>query len=72
TPGPELYRGDTTVTEAIQAAGGLTDFASHGNVWLTHANGGRARVNYDDALRDPSKDPSVFPNDQIIVSRSLW
>lgn len=73
SPGRQLYVGDTTVTKAIQTAGGLTDFANHGKIWLIHAETGkRERVNYDRALQDPSKDPPVFPNDQIIVERSIF
>lgn len=72
-PGVFQYISDTTVTKAIQAAGGLTPFASHGKIWLVHAsNGKRIKVNYDDALRDPADDPPVYPDDQITVSRSIW
>ncbi len=72
-PGRQLYIGDTTVTKAIQSAGGLTDFANHGKVWLTHAsNGQRIRVNYDDALKNPAKDLPVYPDDQINVERRIF
>lgn len=71
--GRELYVGDTTVTKAIQSAGGLTDFANHGRVWLTRATTGqRIRVNYDKALEDPSKDPPVYPDDQVNVEKRLF
>jgi polysaccharide export outer membrane protein len=72
SPGPQNYREDTTVTKAIQAAGGLTDFANHSKVWVTRANGQRSRVNYDDALKDPSKDSQIYPNDQINVAKRIW
>jgi protein involved in polysaccharide export with SLBB domain len=72
-PGVFQYIGDTTVTKAIQAAGGLTDFANHGKVWLVHTTTGqRVRVNYDAALQDPAKDPPVFPNDQVNVARRIF
>lgn len=65
------YLSDTTVTKAIQAAGGLTPFSSHGKIWLIRAsNGKRIKVNYDDALQNPSKDPPVYPDDQINVEAS--
>lgn len=68
-PGPEVYLGETTVTTAIQAAGDLTQFASH-TVWLTRASDGtRVRVKYDKALQDSSQDPPVFPGDKIQVPR---
>jgi protein involved in polysaccharide export with SLBB domain len=67
------YVSGTTVTKAIQAAGGLTDFANHGKVWLTHAsNHERIRVNYDDAIKNPSKDPPVYPDDQINVQKRVF
>lgn len=72
-PGRQLYVGDTTVTKAIQSAGGLTDFASHGKVWLTHTSTGqRLQVNYDDALQSPAKDPPVYPDDQVNVERRIF
>jgi len=72
-PGRQLYVGDATVTKAIQSAGGLTDFANHGKVWLRHATTGqRIRVNYDDALKNPAKDPPVYPDDQITVDKRLF
>ena len=69
----QQYIGDTTVTKAIQSAGGLTDFANHGKVWLTHTSTGqRIRVNYDEALKNPAKDPPVYPDDQVYVEKKLW
>lgn len=72
-PGIFQYVSSTSVTKAIQSAGGLTEFANHGKVWLTHANGGqRIRLDYDQALQDPTKDPPVYPNDQINVERRIF
>jgi protein involved in polysaccharide export with SLBB domain len=68
-PGPQVYIGGTTVTTAIQAAGDLTQFASHTKVWLTRKDGTRIRVNYDKALEDSTQDPQVFPGDKIEVRR---
>jgi protein involved in polysaccharide export with SLBB domain len=71
--GRQLYVGDTTVTKAIQSAGGLTDYANHGKVWLTRATTSqRIRVNYDDALQNPAKDPPVYPDDQINVVKRIF
>ena len=73
TPGRVVYLDSTTVTKAIQSAGGLTDFANHSKVWLTHASTGqRIRVNYDVALKNPAKDPPVYPDDQINVDKRVW
>ncbi|HTR42767.1 MAG TPA: polysaccharide biosynthesis/export family protein [Pseudomonadales bacterium] len=71
-PGPEVYVGQTTVTTAIQAAGDLSQFASHTKIWLTRHDGTRIQVNYDKALNDPAQDPPVFPGDKIEVHRRLW
>jgi polysaccharide export outer membrane protein len=71
--GKQLYVDGTTVTMAIQTAGGLTDFANHGKVWLTHVNNGqRIQVNYDDALKNPAMDPPVYPDDQINVEKRIF
>jgi polysaccharide biosynthesis/export protein len=71
--GRQLYVGDTTVTKAIQSAGGMTDFANHGKVWLTRATTGqRIRVDYDKALENPAKDPPVYPGDQINVEKRIF
>ena len=67
-PGREIYVGETTVTKAITSAGDFTDFASH-TVWLIRANGQRIKVKVDKALEDSSKDPQVYPGDQIVVPR---
>jgi protein involved in polysaccharide export with SLBB domain len=71
-PGRQLYAGQMTVTKAITTAGGFTDFANHGKVWLLRAGGERIKVNCDKAFMDPSQDPLVYPNDQIQVPRKLW
>ena len=67
------YISDTTVTKAIQAAGGLTPFSSHSKIWLIHSGSSqRIQVNYDEAIRNPAKDPAVYPDDQITVERTLF
>lgn len=70
--GPKSYLGVTTVTKAIGAAGGLTDYASKRKVWLTRANGTKIKINYTKAVKDPKSDPQVFPGDSINVERSIW
>ncbi|MDD5139863.1 MAG: polysaccharide biosynthesis/export family protein [Verrucomicrobiales bacterium] len=70
--GRQLYVGEITVTKAIASAGDFTDFANHGNVLLIRANGQRIKVDCDAAQRDSSKDPHVYPGDQIVVARKLW
>jgi polysaccharide export outer membrane protein len=72
TPGRQLYAGQMTVTKAITTAGDFTDFANHRKVWLIRANGQRIKVNCNKALKDSSKDPLVYPNDQIQVPRRFF
>ena len=70
-PNRVAYLSHMTVTKAIQAAGGLTDFANHGKVWLTHTGRDqRIQVDYDKAVKDPAADPPVYPDDQITVDKS--
>ena len=71
-PGRQLYVGETTVTKAIASAGDFTDFASHSNVTLIRANGQRIKVDCDEAQQDSSKDPHIYPGDQIVVARKIW
>ncbi len=71
-PGPKPYSGKTTVTKAIGAAGGLTEFANKTQLVLTRANGARVKINYKKAIKDPKLDPQVFPGDSINVVKSLW
>ncbi|HEY1662226.1 MAG TPA: polysaccharide biosynthesis/export family protein [Verrucomicrobiae bacterium] len=71
--GLQMYVDGTTVTKAIQAAGGLTDFANHHNIKLIRASTGQVTtIDYDQALQNPTEDPTVYPGDQINVSRRVW
>jgi len=72
TPGLRPYVGKTTVATAIQAAGDFTEFANKKKVWLTRPGEKPVRVNVVQALKDPSKDLSVFPGDRIDVPRRFW
>jgi polysaccharide export outer membrane protein len=70
--GRQLYVGEITVTKAIASAGDFTDFANHRDILLIRANGQRIKVDGDEAERDSSQDPRVYPGDQIVVARKLW
>lgn len=65
------YVGETTVLRAIDSAGGLTDFANKKTIELRRENGELRIINYDKARKNPSLDPKVYPNDQIIVRQRL-
>ncbi|HEY5298669.1 MAG TPA: polysaccharide biosynthesis/export family protein [Verrucomicrobiae bacterium] len=71
-PGREIYIGETTVSKAVTSAGGFTDFANHGKVWLIRVNGQRIKVNLDKVMGGSAPDPSVYPGDQIEVTRRIW
>jgi polysaccharide export outer membrane protein len=69
-PGPKPYSAaGVTVTQAISAAGGPTEFARKSRVQLKRANGTTVRVDYDKAVRDPKMDPKVFPGDSVHIPR---
>ena len=63
------YSGAITVTKAIAAAGGFTDFAKRSKVHLIRANGEKHTIDYDQALRKAELDLPVHPGDQIVVPR---
>jgi polysaccharide export outer membrane protein len=65
------YVSSITVSKAIAAAGGFTDFASKRKVKLIRAGGSRQTVNCNKVLEHPELDPLVFPDDKIHVPRRL-
>lgn len=66
------YLGETTVLRAIANAGGFTDFANRKKIELRRQNGQRFFINYNKALKDPKLDLPVFPNDHIVVGKSIF
>lgn len=66
------YIGETTVLRAIANAGGFTEFANKRNIELRRQNGQRFFINYNKALKDPKLDLPVFPNDHIVVGKSVF
>jgi len=67
-----MYIGRMTVLRAIDTAGGFTDFAQRKKIEVRRASGQKLTVNWYDAVKNPSKDPEVFPNDQIIVHKKWF
>lgn len=65
------YTPDMTLTIAINAAGGLNDFASEKNIRLTR-DGKSTSWNLKDIRRKPSIDPKLLPGDRIEVFQSLF
>jgi|ERR1041385_1237187 polysaccharide export outer membrane protein len=71
-PGQKLYISRITLTQAIEGAGGFTDFAKKRDVKLIHPNGKIEHINAKKALKDPRFDRPIYPNDTIHVDRSIW
>jgi polysaccharide export outer membrane protein len=71
-PGRQVYAGEMTVMRAIGTAGGFTDFANRKKIELRRQNGQKFVVNYQKAIDNPDLDLPVYPNDHIIVKRSLF
>jgi len=69
--GPKVYIGETTLTKAIQAAGGFTDFANRKKITLTRA-GKTAIHNWYKIQDNPSLDPLIIPGDRIQVPRKFF
>jgi polysaccharide export outer membrane protein len=71
-PGQKPYTGEVTVLRAIGTAGGFTEFANRKKVQLRRQNGQRFIINYNKAIEKPELDLPVYPNDHIIVTKSLF
>jgi len=66
-PGRQVYLGATTVTKAIESAGGFTKYAARRRVQLTRSDGKRFIVDCKKAVQDASLDLSVYPGDKVQV-----
>jgi polysaccharide export outer membrane protein len=71
-PNRQPWVGEVTVTQAIQSAGGFTDFANRKKVLLVRADRTKITVNCVKVLGNPSLDPKVYPGDTINVPRKWW
>jgi protein involved in polysaccharide export with SLBB domain len=60
-----------TVTQAIAASGGFTDFANKGKVELIRVNGRRQTIDCNKCLINPALDPKVYPGDKVHVRRKI-
>jgi polysaccharide biosynthesis/export protein VpsN len=68
------YTGQITVSKAIAAVGGFTDFANKRSIKLIRPDGRSQTVNYNKALAHPERpelDPQVLPDDKIHVPRRI-
>ncbi len=71
-PGKFPYISGITVSKAIAAAGGFTDFANKRSVKLTRPSGRKQTVNCNQVIDHPERDPLVFPDDSIHVNRRIF
>ena len=71
TAGSIAYLGDMTVTKAINAAGGFTEYADRTAVIVTRANRQQVFINVKKALSNPKLDLPMYPGDSIYVKRSI-
>jgi len=69
--GQRPYISSITVSKAIAAAGGFTDFANKRKVKLIRADGRKQIINCNQVLDHPELDPQVYPDDKIHVPRRL-
>lgn len=70
SPGPKSYIIGTTVTQAIAASGGFTEFARKSKIQLRRNNGKTLTIDYNKAIKNPKDDPKVYPGDFIDVPRT--
>ena len=71
TPSRQAWVVPITVTQAIAACGGFTDFASRTRVEVVRVNGQKQRIDCKKALKTPSLDLKVYPGDKVYVHRKL-
>ena len=72
TPGRIIYASGLTVLQAIDSAGGFTEFAKRTKVSLRRVNGQQFVIDCEKALQDHTIDMPVFPGDSINVRKRLW
>lgn len=72
TPGSVIHSGQMTVTRAINAAGGFTEFADRTEVVITRAiTQEQIVVNVKRALKNPALDLPIYPGDSVTVKRRI-
>ena len=71
-PGQQPYLGEMNVLRAIGAAGGFTEFANRKKIQLRRQNGQKFIINYNKVIDKPELDMPVYPNDHIIVTKSIF
>jgi protein involved in polysaccharide export with SLBB domain len=68
-PDRHEYIGGITVTRAIEASQGFTEYANRKKIKLIRSTGKVEIVNWNQAIDHPEKDPQVYPGDTVQVVR---
>ncbi len=71
-PGRIIYASGLTLIQAIDSAGGFTEFARRKKVILRRINGQQYRIDCEKALQDHTLDMPVYPGDSINVPKRMW
>ena len=66
------WRDGMTVKDLIKAANGLTEFAGHSGIHITHADGTQDTFKYASILSGKTKDPTLRPGDRVWVSTPIF
>jgi polysaccharide export outer membrane protein len=71
-PGRQAFVSHMTVLQAVDTAGGFTDYAKKKSVLLIRSNGTHETENCVKALEDPKLDLEVYPGDKVHVPKRIW
>lgn len=71
-PGRIIYASGLTLLQAIDSAGGFTEFARRKKVSLRRVNGQQYRIDCEQALQNHTLDMPVYPGDSINVPKRMW
>jgi len=61
-----------TLTNAIATAGGFTDFADISRIDLLRGAGSIERYSYSLIIRGLTNNPTLQPNDRVLVQKRWW
>jgi polysaccharide export outer membrane protein len=71
-PGHYLWRDGLTLTNAIQLAGGLTEFAFRPRLRISHSDGSAERCNYSAIMKGLTNDVPIRAGDQIAIAKRIF
>ena len=71
-PGRFIWTDGVTLTDAIQMAGGFTDFANRSQLELRRSDGSLELRGYAAVVRGLTNNPVLGPNDQLYVGKKFY